>query len=297
MEISLDYYRIFYHTARCGSITKAAELLYSNQPNVTRVIRLLENELGCRLFFRTNRGVRLTQEGKLLYSHVQPAMAHLEAAQRELTMERELQSGSLSIGASEVALRCLLLPVLKQFRKRYPGVQIRVSNHSTPQAIAALREGLVDFALVTTPLELEKDMRMRVLQTVREVPVCGPGLNCPETLTPDQLRQYPLICLGRDTMTYRFYEEWFAKLGLPFQPSIEAATADQILPMVKNDLGVGFVPEAFLEEAGSQDVRVLSLTVPEPRRDICLVHRESQPLRVAAQEFRAMLLSDLSLQK
>lgn len=295
MEISLDYYRIFYHTARCGSITKAAELLYSNQPNVTRVIRLLENELGCRLFFRTNRGVRLTQEGKLLYSHVQPAMTHLEAAQRELTMERELQSGCLSIGASEVALRCLLLPVLKQFRKRYPGVQIRVSNHSTPQAIAALREGLVDFALVTTPLELEKDMRMHVLQTVREVPVCGPGLNCPETLTPEQLRQYPLICLGRDTMTYRFYEEWFAKLGLPFQPSIEAATADQILPMVKNDLGIGFVPEAFLEEAGSQDVRVLSLTVPEPRRDICLVHRESQPLRVAAQEFRAMLLSGLSL--
>ena len=42
MEISLDYYRVFYHTARCGSITRAAELLYSNQPNVTRVIKLLE---------------------------------------------------------------------------------------------------------------------------------------------------------------------------------------------------------------------------------------------------------------
>ena len=139
MEISLDYYRVFYHAARCGSLTKAAELLYSNQPNVTRVIRLLENELGCRLFFRTNRGVQLTPEGKILYAHVEPAMAHLEAAQQELTMERELRSGSLSIGASEVALRCLLLPVLKQFRKRYPGVQIRVSNHSTPQAMAAIQ--------------------------------------------------------------------------------------------------------------------------------------------------------------
>lgn len=295
MEISLDYYRVFYHAARCGSLTKAAELLYSNQPNVTRVIRLLENELGCRLFFRTNRGVQLTPEGKNLYAHVEPAMAHLEAAQQELTMERELRSGSLSIGASEVALRCLLLPVLKQFRKRYPGVQIRVSNHSTPQAIAALQEGLVDFALVTTPLELENDMRMQVLQTVREVPVCGPGLNCPDTLSSKSLAQYPLITLGRDTMTFRFYEEWFAKLGLPFQPNIEAATADQILPMVKNDLGLGFVPEAFLEEVQPEEVRVLSLTIPEPRRDICLVQKASQPLRVAAQEFRAMLLSGLSL--
>lgn len=295
MEISLDYYRIFYHTARCGSITKAAELLYSNQPNVTRVIRLLETELGCQLFFRTNRGVRLTSEGKILYAHVEPAMAHLEAAQQELTMERELRSGSLSIGTSEVALRCLLLPVLKQFRKRYPGIQIRVSNHSTPQAIAALQEGLVDFALVTTPLELEKDMQMQALQTVREVPVCGPGLNCPETLSPEDLGHYPLISLGRDTMTYRFYEEWFAKLGLPFQPNIEAATADQILPMVKNDLGLGFVPEAFLEEVQPEEVRVLSLTVPEPQRDICLIRKEAQPLRIAALEFRSMLLSGLSL--
>ena len=100
MEISLDYYRVFYHTARCGSITRAAELLYSNQPNVTRVIKLLESELGCQLFSRTNRGVRLTPEGERLYAHVEPAMAHLEAAQRELTMERELQSGTLSIGSS-----------------------------------------------------------------------------------------------------------------------------------------------------------------------------------------------------
>ena len=242
MEISLDYYRVFYHTARCGSITRAAELLYSNQPNVTRVIKLLESELGCQLFSRTNRGVRLTPEGERLYAHVEPAMAHLEAAQRELTMERELQSGTLSIGASEVALRCLLLPVLKQFRRRYPGVQIRVSNHSTPQAIAALQEGLVDFALVTTPLELGKDMALQTLKTVREVPVCGPGLNCPDTLSPEDLCRYPLVCLGRDTMSYRFYEEWFRKLSLPFQPVIEAATADQILPMAASDLGIGFVP-------------------------------------------------------
>ena len=191
------------------------------------------------------------------------------------------------------ALRCLLLPVLKQFRRRYPGVQIRVSNHSTPQAIAALQEGLVDFALVTTPLELGKDMVLQTLKTVREVPVCGPGLNCPDTLSPEDLCRYPLVCLGRDTMSYRFYEEWFRKLSLPFQPDIEAATADQILPMAASDLGIGFVPEEFL--AGNQDVRILSLSVPEPQRNICLVSRTGQPLRIAAQEFKHILQEHISL--
>ena len=158
MEISLDYYRVFYHTARCGSITRAAELLYSNQPNVTRVIKLLESELGCQLFSRTNRGVRLTPEGERLYAHVEPAMAHLEAAQRELTMERELQSGTLSIGASEVALHTFLLPVLKAFREQHPGVHLRLSSHTSPQGVAALQDGLVDFAVVTTPVNAPAGM-------------------------------------------------------------------------------------------------------------------------------------------
>lgn len=293
MDISLDYYRVFYYTARCGSFTQAAQLLYSNQPNVTRVIRLLEAELGCRLFSRTNRGVRLTPEGTLLYAHVEPAMAHLEAAQRELTMERALEHGTLSIGASEVALRCLLLPVLKKFRRQYPGIQIRVSNHSTPQAIAALQEGLVDLALVTTPLELGKEMQMQRLRTIREVPVCGPGMDCPDTLTPEDLEKYPLVGLNRDTMSFRFYEAWFHTLDLPYRPEVETATADQILPMVANDLGLGFVPEEFL--AGNRDVRVLSLSVPMPAREVCLVHRTSQPLRIAAREFQNVLCSVTSL--
>ena len=69
----------------------------------------------------------------------------------EITDSRSLRSGSVYVAASEVALRCLLLPVLKKYRLRYPGIHIRISNHSTPQAIAALKGGTADIAVVTTP--------------------------------------------------------------------------------------------------------------------------------------------------
>ncbi len=58
-----------------------------------------------------------------------------------LSMDRTLQSGVLSIGASEVALRCFLLPVLKEYHRLYPGVRLRISNQPTPQPISALRSG------------------------------------------------------------------------------------------------------------------------------------------------------------
>lgn len=146
MYISYDYYRVFYYVAKYGNVSQAAKLLLNNQPNLTRTIRNLESELGCPLFSRTNRGMKLTPEGERLYAHVRIAFEHIEAGEAELTEARNLQTGTVYIAASEVALRCLLLPVLKQYRLLYPGVHIRISNHSTPQAIAALKDGAADIA-------------------------------------------------------------------------------------------------------------------------------------------------------
>ena len=68
MNTNYEYYRIFYYVAKYQNITQAAEMLHSNQPNVSRVIKLLEYELGCPLLIRSRRGVTLTPEGQRLYA-------------------------------------------------------------------------------------------------------------------------------------------------------------------------------------------------------------------------------------
>ena len=72
MEITYDYYRIFYYAAKYKSFSKAAEILMSNQPNITHFMNNLENQLGCRLFIRSNRGVTLTREGETATYDVSP---------------------------------------------------------------------------------------------------------------------------------------------------------------------------------------------------------------------------------
>ena len=66
MNITYDYYRIFYFVAKYQSFTKAANILLSNEPNISRSIRNLEHEFGVSLFIRSNRGVTLTPEGQKL---------------------------------------------------------------------------------------------------------------------------------------------------------------------------------------------------------------------------------------
>lgn len=70
MNVSFEYYKVFYHVARLGSITLAAKALFLSQPAVSKCIRQLEKVLGCALFYRMHKGMRLTPEGEVLYQHV-----------------------------------------------------------------------------------------------------------------------------------------------------------------------------------------------------------------------------------
>lgn len=100
MYISYDHYRIFYYVAKLRSFTKAANALMNNQPNITRAIKNLEGELGCKLFVRSNRSVTLTPEGERLFEHISIAFWHIDSAEKELLLDNSLQKGSISIGAS-----------------------------------------------------------------------------------------------------------------------------------------------------------------------------------------------------
>lgn len=293
MQISYDYYRVFYEVAKHRSITRAAGVLLNNQPNVTRAIKNLESELGCTLFVRSNRGVLLTPEGEKLYAHISVACEQIEAGEEELSLDKSLQSGLVSIGASETALHGVLLPALRAYHSAHPGIRIRITNHRTPQAVSAVKNGLVDLAVVTTPTGVNGVLRETPLRTFREIPVCGSDYAelALRPLTLSELLRYPLICLGRETKTFEFYSALFSRSGLTLSPDIEPATADQILPMVKNNLGIGFVPELFLEPAAmGKTVFPLTLIEPIPERSVCLIKRTDHSLSIAAKELERLLL-------
>ena len=297
MYISYDYYRIFYYVAKYGNFTQAAQALMNNQPNITRTIKNLEAELSCTLFVRSNRGVTLTPEGERLFAHISAAIENIQAGEEEISLERTLKKGLVTIGATEISLRCFLLPVLKRFRLEHPGVRLRVFNHSTPQALSALKSGLIDIAVVTTPLGDMSGLSCSEIKKVRETAVCGAAF--PELIgrkvALSELKDYPIISLGEKTKTYEMYSEWFSENGCKFSPDIEAATADQILPMVMNDLGIGFVPEKFLEEYNAnQAIKQIALQKEIPQRSICLVKRTAQTLNIAAKELQRVILTEIA---
>lgn len=292
MSITYDYYRIFYYVAKYHSFTRAAKILMNSQPNITRAMNNLEQELGCRLFQRSHRGVALTPEGEKLFAHVQVAQEHLQAGETEIANAKNLKSGNISIGASEIALHGVLLPVLRQFHLTYPEIHIQVTNHSTPQAVSALKMGMVEVAVVVSPTGVAKPLREDPVMSVQDILIAGPNFSDlrDKVWSFRDISAKPMISLGRNTKTYEFYDGLFAKHGVVLQPDIEVATTDQILPMVRNDLGLGFLPEFFAKEAIERgEVFQIYLKEAIPERSICLVQDSSRPMSAAVRVLQKMI--------
>ena len=292
MSVNYDYYRIFYFVAKSRSFTRAAGIMLSSQPNITRSMNNLEQELGCRLFVRSNRGVTLTPEGKKLFTHVSTAYEQLEAGEAELANDKSLQSGTVSIAANETALHGILLSKLRQLHKDYPGIRIRIANYATPQAVLALKNGLLELAVVTTPTGVRRPFLEIPLKPFREILVGGPDFSFlkGETLCLKDLQSYPLICLAADTKTFEFYDRLFLEHGLTLHPDMETATTDQVLPLVKSGLGIGFLPENLAAEALERnEVFQIRLAESIPERNICLVKDTLRPLSIAAKELEKLL--------
>ena len=263
MNISYDYYRVFYYVAKYKSFTGAADALLNSQPNITRTMKKLEKELECTLFVRQHHGIALTPEGEKLYAHVSAAFEHISYGEQEIARDKSLQSGIVTVAASEMALHCILLPALKKFRSAYPGIHIRIQTHSTPKAIDVLKKGLADFAIVTDPFELPSGLYSRILRSIQEVPVCS-GV-------------------------FTFFSDYFNKRGETFSPEIEVATSEQILPMVRSDLGIGFVPTDFLQKENMENLIILNMEPPIPKRNLCMVKRKNVSLSIAASELEQLI--------
>lgn len=290
MEHSMEEYRIFYAVASSQSITAAAGQLFLSQPTVSRGVLSLEEKLGCALFIRSKKGVTLTPEGEVLYSHVARAFRHLERAEEELESLRSFRQGVLRIGASETTLHHYLLPRMSAFKAKHPGIRLRISNGSTPAAAAALEAGLLDIAVVVSPIE--EGFVTTPLEGISDIFLAGDRFSFLQgrRMALEELAGYPLVCLETGTSTRAFLEEVFRRAGVPLEPDIELPTADLIVPMAAYNFGIGFVPEPFAAEAlASGKVFPIELETPLPRRQICAVWHRDHPLSLAGQEFLAGL--------
>lgn len=267
MNINYDWYKIFCCVAEQESITLASEKLFISQPAVSQSILRLEETVGCALFLRTPKGVKLTAEGRILYQYASAGIASFSEGEHRLTAMLRLDMGEIRIGASDMTLEFCLLPYLEEFHKKYPNINIAITNNPTPQTLELLKQGKIDFAAVSGPLSCP-ELDLFPVRQIRDIFICNDRTAASKAVKISDLKDY-LILLESNTSTRQFLDNEFRKRGFTARPKFELATSFQIVSFTARNMGIGCVVSDFAQTAiANGEVYEITVFDPLPPRQI-----------------------------
>ncbi len=153
----------FLAAAEEENITRASELLHVSQPTVSRQLKELEAELGRELFIRTNKKVRLTEDGILFRQTARDILRLADKARTANTDTGELE-GEIHIASAEIETFGLIADKITEFRKRYPKVRFRIDSGSAGEICESIDRGTADIGLIVQSADTMK-YRVKDLNT------------------------------------------------------------------------------------------------------------------------------------
>ncbi|XEC94287.1 LysR family transcriptional regulator [Paenibacillus tarimensis] len=291
MVENMELYRVFYFTAKAGSLSKAAEELYITQPAVTHSIKQLEARLGGQLFFRTSRGVNLTNEGEVLFKYIEQAYNLISAGERTIAGMHQLLQGEIKIGAGDTLCKHYLLPHLETFHRNFPDIKFQVTNRTTPETVNLLKQGKIDFGIVNLPIQ-DRSITVRESIRIEDCFIAGEKFKhlSEQPVSVEALAEYPILLLEKGTSTRAYIDAFAGRSGIAITPEIELGSIDLLVEFARTGLGVACVIKNFIAKELAQSlVYEIQLSDPIPPRTIGVITLKNVPLSAAASRFIELL--------
>ena len=250
MAMNLHLLRLFAAVVRTGSFSRAAEALNISQPAISKSVRDFELQVGCRLLDRWPGGARPTREGEILARHAEALFAAERAAEKELLSLRNLDSGSLRIGASTTIASYMMSEYLGSFHRKYPAIDLHLWS-ANPRDIAdrmAARE--IEIALVEGPME-DQNLRTEVWR-IEELKLIvspfHPFASCKSPIDCVALEQESLIVRELGSGTREVVSQALAARGIEPKGTFEIGSTEAIKQAVAAGLGVSILSTAAVAD-------------------------------------------------
>lgn len=154
--MELRVLRYFLEVAREGNVTHAAQRLHVSQPTLSRQLKDLEDELGKKLFTRSNYSIKLTEEGMLLRKRAEDILEIADKTLAEFKALDEVNGGDIHIGCAESNGIAPFIRVIQKLKEKYPRIRYHFYSSGTDAVNERLDRGLLDFAIIIQEVDLEK---------------------------------------------------------------------------------------------------------------------------------------------
>lgn len=284
-DINLNLYKVFYCVAICKSFNDASVKLCVSQPAISKQIKNLEEILGVKLFYRFNKGIELTKEGKMLLEQIEKMNFYLEASIKYLSSTKNLLSGELIIGCPSHVTSFYLLKYIEKFRNDHNGVKIKIISDSTSSLVDSLIHHKLDFIIDSFPIETNNNnLTIKPLKVFDTTLIVSNSYDVNINNVEDLNNKDFVLPLARSSMRKNF-EKSLKKYNINMNVGVAVDTTDLIISSVKRNLGIGYVvKEAVLNEISNGEIKELKVDCDLPKLELNLVYIEDY-LSYPAKEF------------
>lgn len=254
----------FLAVTEAGSFTGAARMLHIAQPSLSHTVAALERELGCDLFERRSRGVRLTAAGEALVQPARRTLRSFALADGAVRGATDDGFGRVSVISHTLWAVETLVRVVGEFRQLHPAVQLRIADPARrSEVVEHVRSGDVDFGLLAGTAPRSRTLASRWLVDHELVAVLPPRVMTHlMAVSIADLASVGLICTPPGTELRSMVDTQLESAGLPAEVAVETAHLATVLPLVLHGAGVALLPDGMAVEAAAKGARVLRIAPP-----------------------------------
>ena len=284
MNVDLELYRVFYAVAKHKHMTKASEELHISQPAISQSIKKLEGQLGGTLFLRSNKGMGLTEEGKMFYEYVKGALELINNAENEFTSFKDLSKGEIKIGCSTTLTKLVLMNALKDFHLDYPNININITNDLTSNLINDLKLGKLDFVIFNESNIKEANLNLEKIKELKQGFIYNPEFYDDNINNFEDLNNVPLILQKEESNSRKLLDYIALQNNVKLIPKMEVVSQELITEFTNIGLGIGF---AIIDLAtrNYKNLKELKINRKVPNINIYLATNKSISLTFASKMF------------
>ena len=284
MNVDLELYRVFYAVAKHKHMTKASEELHISQPAISQSIKKLEDQLGGILFLRSNKGMELTEEGKMFYEYVKGALELINNAENEFTSFKDLSKGEVKIGCSTTLTKLVLINALKDFHLDYPNININITNDLTSNLINDLKLGKLDFVIFNESNIKETNLNLEKIKELKQGFIYNPELYDDNINNFEDLNNVPLILQKEESNSRKLLDYIALQNNVKLIPKMEVVSQELITEFTNIGLGIGFAI-IDLAKINFKNLKELNINKKIPNINIYLATNKSVSLTFASKMF------------
>ena len=279
----------FHEIVKTESFSKASKNIFRSQSAVSHQIRNLEEELEVKLFERLGKGIKVTEEGRILFDIIDQFFYDLDDLRKIYRDIKDSKVGNLTIASSSAMMTYVLPNIIKQFTGRFKGINFKlIACSSNSEILSLILEGITDFGIgIKSSKILPKKINFlswRTFDTLVMMKKDHP-LSHQKPVTLGDIASYPLIVYRKGSIIRNIIEEVYARKEIDYKIIMEVDVPENIKGYVEMGLGVGILSSVAITSKDQKKFAISNVNHLFGKVEIGIYYRKDQYISMAMREF------------